>query len=236
MRTRLAAIAALTLFGAALLGSFLHPSGQEVWRRIDGAVFLFFNQHLQPGSFFLSLAAVANVRAFDAVSFIIMGLLYFHYFRQADNAGKRRMIAVGLVMLATAVIVKQCSALYPISHPSPTRLPWPVDINRISQLTAIGAKDSDPNSFPGDHGMMLMIFAAFMARYHGRRAFFAAALIAVVFAMPRIVGGGHWFSDIYMGSLSVVCIVCSWLLLTPASDFLTRGIERRLPRRLFPPS
>ncbi|MDL2280006.1 phosphatase PAP2 family protein, partial [Desulfovibrio sp. OttesenSCG-928-G11] len=230
---KIAAILALNLFGAALLASFLLPYGHEIWRQADGAIFLFFNRYLQPGSFFLHLAAISNVRAFDAVSLLFMGALYLHYFRRAGDREKGQMIAVGLFMLATAIIIKQCDFLYPIAHPSPTRHAWPVDINRISLLTGIGAKDSAANSFPGDHGMMLMIFTAFMARYHGRRAFALAALITVVFAMPRIAGGAHWFSDVYMGSLAVVCLVCPWLLLTPLSLRLPELIRKRLPARFF---
>lgn len=231
---KIAAILALNLFGAALLASFLLPAGHEIWRQVDSAIFLFFNQYLQPGSFFLHLAAISNVRAFDAVSLLFMGALYLHYFRRADDRKKGYMIAVGLFMLTTAIIMKQCGVLYHIAHPSPTRCVWPVDINRISLLTDIGAKDGAANSFPGDHGLMLMIFTAFMARYHGRRAFALAALITVVFAMPRIAGGAHWFSDIYMGSLSMACLACPWLLLTRVSERLPALIQSRLPARFFP--
>lgn len=82
--------------------------------------------------------------------------------------------------------------------------------------------------------MMLMIFAAYVARYFGARAFAAAACIVVVFAMPRIASGAHWFGDVYMGSLAIVCIIVSWVFLTPLSDRLAGFFERFLPARLFP--
>lgn len=226
---KILAILFLNLFGAGLLFSFLDSAGHALWQQVDNAVFLFFNRLLTPGSFFLYLTAISNVRAFDAVSFICMALLYSAYFRRADAQGKRRMLVVGLLMLTTAVMIKQCSDFYPITHPSPTRLAWQEPINRISQLTDFGAKDNDANSFPGDHGMMLMVFAAFMARYHGRKAFAASALIVVLFAMPRIMGGGHWFSDVYMGSLATVCLLCPWVLLTPLSDWLVARLAPFVP-------
>ncbi|CNH93688.1 undecaprenyl pyrophosphate phosphatase [Yersinia pekkanenii] len=41
----------------------------------------------------------------------------------------------------------------------------------LSELTGIPTKDASGDSFPGDHGMMLMILACFMLRYFSRGAF-----------------------------------------------------------------
>jgi len=166
------------------------------------------------------------------VAFVAMGLLYLYYFLKQDVPGKRKMFSLGVCMLLAAVVIKQCGNLLSIRHPSPTLVFR--NANRLSKLVDIAAKDASRNSFPGDHGMMLMIFAAFMARYFGRRAFLAAACIVVIFSMPRIASGAHWFSDIYMGSLTIVCITLSWFLLTPASDRCAAKIEKILPVWLFP--
>ncbi len=66
-------------------------------------------------------------------------------------------------MLLTAVILNQLGHLLPVSHPSPT-LTFD-NINRVSVLTGVPTKDASSDSFPGDHGMMLIIFACFMLRY-----------------------------------------------------------------------
>ena len=222
---------ALTGFGLCLFASFF--LFRETWAAIDRAVFFFFNVRLVPDSLFLKLAAYTNVRAFDAVSLAAMGGLYLSYFLRQDSAGKRLMICLGLSMLLVGIIIKQLGDCLYISHPSPTLVFE--NSNRLTELTNISAKDAARNSFPGDHGMMLMIFAAYMARYFGRRAFFAAACFVVIFSMPRIISGAHWFSDIYMGSLAIACVALSWLLLTPASDILAAKLEKFLPSRVFPP-
>lgn len=220
----------ISMVGVVLLGSyFLFPTA---WAEVDKAVFFFFNDRLVPGSTFLTIVAYVNMRAFDIVAFISMGALYFYFFRQMDNAGKRKMIGLGLSMLLIAVFIKQCGNLLPITHKSPSL--FFKNVNRLTQLTDIVTKDASRNSFPGDHGMMLMIFAAYIARYFGRRAFFAAAVIVVVFAMPRIASGAHWFSDIYMGSLAIVCLTLSWVLLTPVSDKFAGFLERFIPAWIFP--
>jgi len=220
----------ISMVGVCLIASyFLFP---QTWAEADKAVFFFFNDRLVPGSAFLTVVAYTNMRAFDGVAFLFMGALYFYFFRQMDNAGKRKMICLGLSMLLIAMLIKQCGNIMPIKHKSPSLVFE--NVNRITRIVDIGTKDASSNSFPGDHGMMLMIFAAYIARYFGRRAFLAAVAIVVVFAMPRIASGAHWFSDIYMGSLAIVCLTLSWILLTPASDKLAGFFERFIPAGFFP--
>lgn len=220
-----------SLLGACWLATYFVFA--DAWAALDKSVFYYFNDQLVAGSLFLNVTAYTNMRWFDAVSFTAMGLLYYSYFRKQDNAGKRTMICLGVCMLLAGILIKQCGSLLPIAHPSPTRTFE--GVNRLTQLTDIATKDAANDSFPGDHGMMLMIFAAFVWRYCGTRAFAMAAVFVVVFSMPRIMSGAHWFSDIYLGSLSIACMTMSWLLLTPASDFCAARLERFLPAWLFPP-
>ena len=139
---------------------------------------------------------------------------------------------MGILMLLFAVAIKQTGRFLPIAHPSPTL--FFENVTRLSELVDIPAKDADRNSFPGDHGMMLMIFTAFLGRYFGRRAFFAGLFLVVIFSMPRIASGAHWFSDVYVGSLAISCIALSWALLTPASDMCIRGLESVVPWKYIP--
>jgi membrane-associated phospholipid phosphatase len=142
------------------------------------------------------------------------------------------MLAIGITMLLTAVILNQLGHLIPVQHASPTL--FFEHVHRVSELTGIPAKDASSNSFPGDHGMMLMIFACFMWRYFGFRAFLMGLLIVVVFGLPRVMAGAHWFTDIAVGSLSVVLVGLSWWLLTPASDKLVNWLYRSLPGKHKP--
>jgi membrane-associated phospholipid phosphatase len=220
----------LSFFGFGLVFSFF--LFEAAWAEADRAVFFFFNERLVPDSLFLYMTACANLRAFDLVSLLAMGGLYWLYFRKQDNPGKRRMICLGILMLLSGIVLKQAGHLLPLAHPSPTMV-FP-QVNRISSLTLLAAKDAARNSFPGDHGMMLMLFAAYMARFFGSRAFLAACVLAVVFSLPRIASGAHWFSDIYMGSLALVCIGAGCFLLTPACLFCLSRLERFLPPGLYP--
>ncbi|ARJ43033.1 hypothetical protein B1H58_14020 [Pantoea alhagi] len=229
---RLAIILLLNLLGVALFLSWFVPEHHGAWFSIDSAIFLWFNQHMATSHAFALLLAITNYRGFDAVSLLAMGLLYWSYWLRETPQERRRMLAIGICMLLTAVVLNQLGHLLPVKHSSPTL--FFEQAYRVSELTGIPAKDASKDSFPGDHGMMLMIFACFMLRYLGKRAFAIALVIVVLFSLPRIMAGAHWFTDVAVGSLSVVLVGLSWWLITPASDVLVNWLWRTLPGKYKP--
>ena len=229
---RLAAILGLNVLGIALFFSWYLLPGHGFWFPIDKSIFFWFNDHMATSKPLVWLIAITNFRGFDAVSLLAMGLLYLKFWLRETPAGRRRLIAVGITMLLTAVVLNQLGHLLPVKHSSPTL--YFDNVHRVSEITGIPTKDASSDSFPGDHGMMLMIFACFMLRYFGKGAFLTGVLIFVVFGLPRVMAGAHWFTDIAVGSLSVVLVGLSWWLLTPASDLLVNWLDRVLPGKYKP--
>ncbi|MEM6049324.1 phosphatase PAP2 family protein [Erwinia sp. P7711] len=229
---RLLTILVLNVLGFALFFSWYLPVNHGFWFQLDKNIFYWFNDRLLTNKPLLWLLAVTNFRAFDGISLLAMGGLYLHFWRRETPPGRRRLLAIGIAMLICAVVLNQLGHLIPVSHPSPTKF-FP-DVNHVTKLTGIPAKDASADSFPGDHGMMLMIFACFMLRYFTRRAFMIAVAIVIVFASPRIMIGAHWFTDVVVGSLSVVLVGMSWCLLTPISDYLVNALYRHLPGKYKP--
>lgn len=229
---RLILILLLNALGLALFFSWYLPAGHGPWFALDKAIFYAFNDRMVTSKPLLWLVAITNFRAFDGVSLLAMGALYLSFWLKETPQGRRRMLAIGITMLITAVGLNQLGHLIPVSHPSPTKY-FP-GVHHVAELTGIPAKDASADSFPGDHGMMLMIFACFMLRYFTRRAFAIALAIVLVFALPRVMIGAHWFTDIAVGSLSIVLVGMSWWLLTPASDFLVNVLNRNLPGKYKP--
>jgi len=231
-RRNLPFILFFNLLGVALFLSWFLPANHGAWFTLDSAIFFFFNRHLATDPAFLHLVAITNNRAFDVISLLAMGLLYLYFYLKQDAAGRRRLVITGVVMLLTAVVLNQLGHLLPVKHPSPT-LTFD-NIHRVSELTGIPTKDASGESFPGDHGMMLIIFSCFMLRYFGRGAFAVALLITLVFSLPRVMIGAHWFTDIAVGSLSVVLVGASWVLMTPCSDWIVDRLNRLLPGKHRP--
>lgn len=230
MIKRLPYILLLNAAGFALFLSWYLPANHGFWFPLDSGIFHFFNQLLAKSQAFLWLVAITNNRAFDGFSLLAMGCLMLSFWRKEDAPGRRRIIAIGLVMLLIAVVVNQLAqGLMPVKRSSPS-LYFP-NINRVSELLHISTKDASKDSFPGDHGMMLLIFSAFMLRYFGKKAFGVALIIVVVFVFPRVMIGAHWLTDIVVGSLSAVLIGLPWCLMTPLSDRLIALFDRYLPRK-----
>ncbi|MEI7246165.1 phosphatase PAP2 family protein [Pectobacterium carotovorum] len=226
---RFSSILMLNVLGIGLFLSWYLPENHGFWLTIDSHIFFYFNRLLVDSPTFLHLVAITNNRAFDGCALVAMGLLYLSFYLKATPTERRRLLILGFVMLLTAVVLNQAGHLLPVQHASPTL--YFSDVNRVSDLTGIPTKDASSDSFPGDHGMMLMIFAAFMLRYFTRTAFAIGLAIMVIFSLPRIMIGAHWFTDIAVGSLSVVLVGLSWWLLTPASDAAIALLNRLLPKK-----
>lgn len=221
----------LNAAGLALFLSWYLPVNHGFWFPVDSGIFHFFNEQLVKSKVILWLVAITNNRAFDGCSLLAMGCLMLSFWLKEDATGRRRIILIGLVMLLTAVVINQLAqGLMPVKRSSPS-LFFP-NIHRVSELLNISTKDASKDSFPGDHGMMLLIFASFMLRYFGKKAFAVALIIVVVSAFPRVMIGAHWLTDIVVGSLSAVLIGVPWVLMTPLSDRLIALFDRYLPGKM----
>ena len=228
MKTRYPLILLINAAGLALFLSWYIPVNHGFWSFLDANIFHFFNQKLVESRAFLWLVAITNNRAFDGCALLAMGCLMLSFWLKETPAGRRRIIIIGLVMLLSAVVVNQLGqAFIPVKRASPTLTLE--NIHRVSDLLHIPTKDASKDSFPGDHGMMLLIFSAFMLRYFGKVAGFIALIIFVVFAFPRVMIGAHWFTDIAVGSLTTVLIGLPWLLMTSFSDRVIRFFDNYLP-------
>lgn len=150
-------IVLLNIVGLTLFLSWYIPVNHGFWLPIDADIFYFFNQKLVESKAFLWLVALTNNRAFDGCSLLAMGMLMLSFWLKENAPGRRRIVIIGLVMLLTAVVLNQLGqALIPVKRASPT-LTF-TDINRVSELLSVPTKDASRDSFPGDHGMMLLIF------------------------------------------------------------------------------
>ena len=149
--------------------------------------------------------------------------------------GKRWLFCVGVAMLVSAIVMKQFDRMLEFDRASASIYFEQLyhNVNFVSELSGWPSKDRSASSFPGDHGMMLLIFVAFMWKYMGKAAFYKALAVFVIFSFPRIMGGAHWFTDVFVGSLSFALIILSWILLSPAADIVIDWLEKKVPLRYF---
>lgn len=225
-------IAICNICGALILGSWLLLENHGFWFSIDSSIFFFFNSLLVKNKAFMYLVSVVNLRGFDLIAFLAMLGIFYSVFKERNLPEKHRMLCIGLAMLITAVLIKHADNLLPFNRTSPTIF-FPeimhTPVNLISDLSGWRTKCRAADCFPGDHGIMLLIFSSYMWRYFGFSVFRKCLLVFLLFSLPRIMGGAHWFTDIAVGSTSVTLIVISWILLTPLSDLLIARLEKILP-------
>ncbi|CAK9885407.1 MAG: Lipid A 1-diphosphate synthase [Candidatus Erwinia impunctatus] len=207
--------------------SWYLPVNHGVWFTIDKSIFYWFNDQLVSNRLLSWVIAITNFRDFDGVALLAMGVLYFCLWHKAPTDEKWRIFVTGVAMVISAIILNQLGHLIPVSHPSPTK--FFSDVHHVTQLTGIATKDASSDSFPRDHGMLLMIFASYMLRYFSLRFFSLSVAIVLIFASPRIMIGAHWFTDVAVGSLSIVLVGMSWWLLTPACDKMIALLYRYTP-------
>lgn len=219
------------LLGIGLVLVWLSPS-LLIWETLDDAIFFTTNAWLhEDNQTWVLFVAATNNRWFDVASFLaLLGLFLWAMSRDPIREGRLlRWGGIGLTMLLTAGVLSQAVRYaIPYSHPSPT-LVYEESV-RVTELVGFSTKAVSADSFPGDHGMMLMLFTAFVWRFSGRTVGAASAVGVVIFSTPRILGGAHWFSDIYMGALSICLITLPWVLCTPVAPSIADGATTAMQR------
>ncbi|WP_457808634.1 phosphatase PAP2 family protein [Kushneria sp. EE4] len=218
------------LLGVALVTTWWLPQFL-VWSSVDDAIFWFFNQFITADyPTWTSLLAALNTRAFDKAMFVLLVVMLYIAMKRDPRGSWLKWGAIGFVMTVTALIFQDIvHNVMTYKHASPTAMLD--DVNLLSDLTTLPAKDSASSSFPSDHGLMAMIFAAFMWRFADRLIAWTATALVVLVCAPRIMVGAHWVSDVSVGALSIALIALPWLLCTPVVSSAVHGLMQ-LSKRL----
>ncbi|MBF8222795.1 MULTISPECIES: phosphatase PAP2 family protein [Halomonadaceae] len=229
----------LRLLSLPALGLLLWLSwqlGLPLWSWLDEVVFWSLNASIHEAApLWVTFLAAINNRSFDLVIIAAMLAIILWAIRREGPGGWQRWGGICVVMLLSAGLTNEILRnLIDVQRLSPTLL-YP-EANLVSELVTFPTKDRSGNSFPGDHGVMSMIFAAFMLRFGGRPIRIAGLLLMLVASAPRVLVGAHWLSDLLVGSLAIVLLTQPWVLcsrLGPwAADGIAKGLTRISPRWL----
>ncbi len=212
------------LFGIILLASWLLEPTRSLWMELDNQAFWAMNNSLAEGRAWQWLWAVTNNRLFDLVPAGCMLLLFVHRGIIKDRKNLSRYIAIGILLFITILIASQVGKALPIERQSAT-FEFPEAL-RISQLVPeLSPKDTSGDTFPGDHGLILLLYAGFISFFMPRAYGVIAAGMMIVFTLPRLMGGAHWLTDEIVGALSIGVIFLSWILATPIHHIALNKIE-----------
>lgn len=211
---------AMHLLAAVLLTSWLVPPTSQFWKFLDQLVFRSLNGSLVASKTWQWIAALSNCRGFDVLAGgVMVGLLSLHVVQSEHT--RRRSGWNGLAILVLGVLVGRWFFMDALVHgamgyhrPSPSLVI--AETLRLTELVPnVPTKDASPWSFPGDHGYVLFCIALFLTFRSSRRLAVTAWCAAAALALPRLISGAHWFSDVAVGSLSLSLITVAWLLSPP---------------------
>ena len=179
----------------------------SLWKKMDQETFLALNGTMKNNPVAQVLWGVTNHRAFDLFAAAWMVLLFIIYFIfNPRNENRVALVQFGLYMTVTLLLVSLISELtihFQRLSPSETEglRERAVMLPDSTELITWKVKIGSNNSFPGDHATVLMFISSYiiwrLRSWYG----WAAAFGMIVFALPRLAGGGHWLSDILAGSL-----------------------------------
>lgn len=202
-----------------LLSTWLFPVTRAWWDRFDFTIFSALNQSLEIGFAWQWFWAVANIRAMDALPAILILILFIDSIwglrREAQN---RSWALFGTLVLIVATAPIALGAIVNdwlhYNRASPTLI---FDFaHRLSELVPwINAKDASPFSFPGDHAFILATITAYFWYFCRRSEAWLATAVAAIFAMPRLVSGAHWATDIVVGGVAPALVITSIVYATP---------------------
>lgn len=221
-----------------LLITWLHPVSHQYWLQLDTWFFWKMNGSMVGHPTWQHVMAWANYRAADLLPALLVLFLYLHFCIKGNNFQVfSQRITYGLslfvLLLLTIIVFKfgifdlllrhfgltdllpRRSATYVFEHTVRLDVLFP-DIN---------SKVTSKDSFPGDHATVLIFFTVFIYYYAGKSYGAISLLVALIFIMPRLIGGAHWLSDVLVGSGYIVIASCSLYLATPIHQFVSDSLS-----------
>jgi membrane-associated phospholipid phosphatase len=218
-----------------LIGSFFYPFTHEIWIQINETFFRVTNHSFQGGFYWQLFWALANHRVADWIEDIVFVTLFINYIRKAPVFLRTQKIAEFLftILFCSSIIYFVISLLFrtylQIPQPSPTLVLEPCF--RLSQaIPWFKVKDTALRSFPGDHAVTAFLLGGCVLFYMRKKVALWASVYALFLTLPRLMAGAHWFSDVFMGSLSIALFCLSWAFFTPFHEVCVKKIVKFLDR------
>lgn len=205
-----------------LLASWYSSWGQAFWAPLDQWVFYTFNGSLAEGRIWQEFWAVVNTKRFDYASALLILSLFGVHVLTGDRQQIIQRTASGLLIaLAVVLTIQVAKNFLDYGRPGPSTTLQPSVL--LSQIvTGFEFKDSSGNSFPGDHGIALIMFTSLLWFFAGRTYGLIMAAFAAFLMLPRMIVGAHWLTDNLVGSTYISLFALSWLLATPVHGYLVR--------------
>lgn len=220
-KTRFFSLHAIVILLLASL-FWIAPS-KSVWKTLDLFIFQSLNGLLDDHPLQQVFWALSNIRITDVFGALYLAALFLVYIFEAQCQERRKRIASLLFTLVwfevSILFCKQ--VLTPIfeQYLHLTRHSPSVDIIDYISLSKVlpwlKVKDSSCFCFPADHGAIVLQWFCFFTYFAGVRRALICIPPIVLLILPRLISGAHWFSDLAVGSVSIILLTFAWATATP---------------------
>lgn len=200
-----------------------------IWQELDIRAFRALNDTIGPDSRLTTFWAWTNSKAFDKATFFVMLAICIYLVTSTQKEDRLAVVAkIGAIiaLIGIAIFVSK-RGLDDFYHPSPGLAL--MTYNNINDfITGYQVKTSTDNSFPGDHAMTGALFSGGIIMLFKDRPYVAvlSVLLTIFVSLPRIAGGGHWLTDVVIGSAAACLILLPWLKYSPLVESIERAITR----------
>jgi|GEM_PF-1325509 len=204
------------------------PPFNTVWHHLDERTFLALNSWIGTSPLAQKFWAIANHRIMDFWHDIVMFTFFIVYIIKAPKSDKLHrtgQFLFTIALFAATILLINKTLIhenFKILRESPS-LAYP-DCHRLSQIIDwIYVKDYSRCSFPSDHGTTATLFTGAIFILMGWRTGMLALCYGIFFCLPRMIVGGHWLTDVIIGSNTITLIVLSLGYFTPLCDICARA-------------
>ncbi|MFZ4099561.1 MAG: phosphatase PAP2 family protein [Chlamydiia bacterium] len=203
---------------------------QSLWDRMDWGVYHLFQGLASESRWFAYAMAVLNAPIGNWVMCGFLGvgvcpwLIKSRSWEEFARKAAEGSLYVILFFVAFFVISRGLFGSWlDFQRLSPSLVERPL-VDLALLVPGLKVKCSSVQSFPSDHATQLLLLAMFGWRF-GTRWRWVMAAIAVFFCCPRLVSGGHWFSDCFVGGLGIAMMVYGLGFVSPIHEVLLMPIE-----------
>ena len=206
-----------------LMASWLWHPTRVLWDSFDAWLFNVLNAPLANHPTMAAFWAIGNMRPIDAAIGLIMLFAIIKRDFIFSAAHVRRALYAFMAMLLLMLLIRialfdQTLKLLQYKRASPSLV-----VDGAVRLTELfpkwkqnwGLKDSSEQCFPGDHASVLFIWTGMLLYFARGKALFFVWLLTFLYAMPRLIAGAHWGSDVLVGGAFLSLMAFGWGFYTP---------------------
>lgn len=219
------------------MASWLLPVTRSWWSQLDMAIFYSLNGSLGYQPFWDWTCALSSTRLFDLLIAFIMFMMLTRK-KLVDRFSEKNsytpltvFLSALVVLVAIRFLFTKLSIIMGWQHHSPSLV-----LDNAFRLSEhfpllehyIEVKDRSSRSFPGDHASIVFLWGFFMISFSSNRKYILIIGLCALFMLPRLIAGAHWFSDNFVGGLSISLISFAIAKYTPAGSIVIQTLERLL--------